>query len=281
MSTVSHNFSSPVITIKPSAGWLGLNLSEVWSRRELLYFLTWREVKVRYKQTLLGAAWALLQPLFTMVIFSLFFGRLAKMPSDGIPYPVFAFTALVPWIFFSNGLTQSSNSLVNNSQLITKIYFPRLLVPTAAVLGGAIDFLLAFGLLLMMILWYGVGIHATIVWIPLFVLLAFISSLGAGLWLAALNVEYRDVRHTVPFLVQMWMFGTPIAYPSSLLHEPWHTLYALNPMVGVVEGFRWAILGSQTRPDNLLLVSSAIAIFTLVTGAYFFRRTEKRFADLI
>ncbi len=281
MSTVSHSFSSPVITIKPSAGWLGLNLAEVWSRRELLYFLTWREVKVRYKQTLLGAAWALLQPLFTMVIFSLFFGRLAKMPSDGIPYPVFAFTALVPWIFFSNGLTQSSNSLVNNSQLITKIYFPRLLVPTAAVLGGAIDFLLAFGLLLLMILWYGVGIHATIVWIPLFLLLAFISSLGAGLWLAALNVEYRDVRHTVPFLVQMWMFATPIAYPSSLLHEPWHTLYALNPMVGVVEGFRWAILGSQTRPDNLLLVSSAIAIFALITGAYFFRRTEKRFADLI
>lgn len=281
MSTVPQSPASPIIVIKPSSGWLGLNLAEVWSRRELLYFLTWREVKVRYKQTLLGAAWALLQPLFTMIIFSLFFGRLAKIPSDGIPYPVFAFTALVPWIFFSNGLTQSANSLINNSQLITKIYFPRLLVPTAAVLGGAIDFLLAFALLLLMILWYGVGIHAGIVWIPLFVLLAFVSSLGAGLWLSALNVEYRDVRHTVPFLVQMWMFATPIAYPSSLLHEPWRTVYALNPMVGVVEGFRWAILGSKTRPDGLLLVSSAIAIAVLITGALFFRRTERRFADLI
>jgi len=281
MPTALESLPSPLITIKPSTGWLGLNLPEIWDRRELLYFLTWREVKVRYKQTLLGAAWALLQPLFTMVIFSLFFGRLAKLPSDGIPYPVFAFTALVPWIFFSNGLTQSANSLINNSQLITKIYFPRLLVPTAAVLGGVIDFLLAFGLLILMILWYGVGIHASIVWIPLFVLLAFVSSLGAGLWLSALNVEYRDIRHTVPFLVQMWMFATPIAYPSSLLHEPWHTLYALNPMVGVVEGFRWAILGTKTRPDSILLVSSAIAILALITGALFFRRTEKRFADLI
>lgn len=281
MPTALESLPSPLIIIKPSTGWLGLNLPEIWDRRELLYFLTWREVKVRYKQTLLGAAWALLQPLFTMVIFSLFFGRLAKLPSDGIPYPVFAFTALVPWIFFSNGLTQSANSLINNSQLITKIYFPRLLVPTAAVLGGVIDFLLAFGLLILMILWYGVGIHASIVWIPLFVLLAFVSSLGAGLWLSALNVEYRDIRHTVPFLVQMWMFATPIAYPSSLLHEPWHTLYALNPMVGVVEGFRWAILGTKTRPDSILLVSSAIAILALITGALFFRRTEKRFADLI
>lgn len=281
MLNSTQGLASTVTLIQPSSGWLGLNLGEVWARRELLYFLTWREVKVRYKQTLLGASWALLQPLFTMVIFSLFFGRLAKMPSDGVPYPVFAFTALVPWIFFSNGLTQSSNSLVNNSQLITKIYFPRLLVPTAAVLGGLIDFVLAFGLLLIMILWYGVGIHPNIVWTPLFVLLALVSSLGAGLWLSALNVEYRDVRHTVPFLVQMWMFATPIAYPSSLLHEPWHTLYALNPMVGVVEGFRWAILGSNTRPDSLLLVSSAISITSLVTGALFFRRTEKRFADLI
>ncbi|MCU1260527.1 MAG: Polysaccharide transporter permease protein [Bryobacterales bacterium] len=281
MLNSTQGLASTVTLIEPSSGWLGLNLGEVWARRELLYFLTWREVKVRYKQTLLGASWALLQPLFTMVIFSLFFGRLAKMPSDGVPYPVFAFTALVPWIFFSNGLTQSSNSLINNSQLITKIYFPRLLVPTAAVLGGLIDFVLAFGLLLLMILWYGVGIHPNIIWTPLFVLLAFVSSLGAGLWLSALNVEYRDVRHTVPFLVQMWMFATPIAYPSSLLHEPWHTLYALNPMVGVVEGFRWAILGSKTRPDSLLLVSSAISITWLVTGALFFRRTEKRFADLI
>ncbi len=273
--------SLSVTRIQASSGWLGINLGDIWQRRELLYFLTWREVKVRYKQTLLGASWALLQPLFTMVIFSLFFGRLAKVPSDGVPYPVFAFIALVPWMFFSNGLTQSANSLVNNSQLITKIYFPRLLVPTAAVMGGVIDFCLAFCLLIVMILWYRLSIQLTVIWIPLFLLLAFVSSLGAGLWLAALNVEYRDVRHTLPFLVQMWMFATPIAYPSSLLHEPWHTVYALNPMVGVVEGFRWAILGAHARPDNLLLVSSVVALFTLVTGALFFRRTERRFADLI
>jgi lipopolysaccharide transport system permease protein len=270
-----------VTVLKPSSGWRGLDLAEIWSRKELLYFLAWREVKVRYKQTLLGASWALLQPLFTMIIFTLFFGRLAKIPSDGIPYPVFAFTALVPWMLFSNGLTLASNSLVNNAQLVTKIYFPRILVPMAAVLGGIVDFLLAFTLLIAMVYWYGIRLHATILWTPLFLALAFVSSLAAGLWLSALNVEYRDIRHVIPFLVQMWMFATPIAYPSSLLREPWHTLYAINPMVGVVEGFRWAILGSSTRPDVSLIVSSVIAIIALVTGAFFFRRTEKRFADLI
>jgi lipopolysaccharide transport system permease protein len=269
------------VILKPSSGWRGLDLGEIWSRKELLYFLAWREVKVRYKQTLLGASWALLQPLFTMIVFTLFFSRLAKVPSDGIPYPVFAFTALVPWMFFSNGLTLASNSLVNNAQLVTKIYFPRILVPMAAVLGGLVDFLLAFVLLIAMGYWYGIGLHATILWTPLFLLLAFVSSLAAGLWLSALNVEYRDIRHVIPFLVQMWMFATPIAYSSSLLREPWHTLYAINPMVGVVEGFRWAILGSSTRPDASLLVSSVIAVIALVTGAFFFRRTEKRFADLI
>jgi lipopolysaccharide transport system permease protein len=282
MKNTDQDGSTAIVTVlKPSSGWRGLGLAEIWSRKELLYFLAWREVKVRYKQTLLGASWALLQPLFTMIIFTLFFGRLAKIPSDGIPYPVFAFTALVPWMFFANGLTLASNSLVNNAQLVTKIYFPRILVPMAAVLGGIVDFLLAFALLIVMVYWYGARLHATILWTPLFLALAFVSSLAAGLWLSALNVEYRDIRHVIPFLVQMWMFATPIAYPSSLLREPWHTLYAINPMVGVVEGFRWAILGSSTRPDVSLLVSSVIAVIALVTGAFFFRRTEKRFADLI
>jgi lipopolysaccharide transport system permease protein len=277
----SRDDSTKVILIKPTSGWLGIDFSEIWDRRELLYFLAWREVKVRYKQTLLGASWAILQPLFTMIIFNLFFGRLAKMPSDGVPYPVFAFTALVPWLFFSNGLSLASNSLVNNAQLVTKIYFPRILVPMAAVLGGIVDFLLAFSLLIVMIYWNGARVHLTILWVPLFLLLAFISSLGAGIWLSALNVEYRDIRHTVPFLVQMWMFATPIAYPSSLLKEPWHTLYAINPMVGVVEGFRWAILGTKTQPGPLLLVSSVVAIIVLLIAVLVFRRTEKRFADLI
>ncbi len=281
MKNTVQEGSSIVTILKPSSGLRGLDLREIWSRRELLFFLAWREIKVRYKQTLLGASWAILQPLFTMIIFTLFFGRLAKMPSDGIPYPVFVFAALVPWMFFSNGLTQASNSLINNAQLVTKIYFPRMLVPMASVLGGIIDFVLAFCLLVGMALWYGAPIHATVVWVPLLLVLAFVASLAAGLWLSALNVEYRDIRHAIPFLVQMWMFATPIAYPSSLLKEPWRTVFAINPMVGVIEGFRWAILGDNTLPTMHLLVSSGIALVGLITGAFFFRRVEKRFADLI
>jgi lipopolysaccharide transport system permease protein len=274
--------SSRIVTVlKPSSGLRGLDLAEIWSRKELLYFLTWREVKVRYKQTLLGASWAILQPLFTMMIFTLFFGRLAKVPSDGVPYPIFAFTGLVPWMFFSNGLTLSSNSLINNAQLVTKIYFPRILVPMAAVLGGAVDFVLAFCLLVGMVYWNGLHVHATVAWTPLLLALAFMSSFAAGLWLSALNVEYRDVRHVVPFLVQMWMFATPIVYPASMLKEPWHTIYAINPMVGVVEGFRWAVLGNKAFPGVPLLVSSVVAFLALIGGAFFFRRTERRFADLI
>lgn len=278
----SQGVVTDVIVIKPSTGWLRINLADLWANRELLYFLAWREVKVRYKQTLLGVAWAILQPLFTMLIFSLFFGRLAKTPSDGIPYPLFVLTALVPWMLFANGLTLSSNSLVNNSQLITKIYFPRLLVPTAAVLSGVVDFLLTFALLLLMFPKYHVSFHVTILYVPLFLVLSVMCSLGVGLWLSALNVEYRDVRHVVPFLVQMWMFATPIAYPSSLLRQPWQRmLYALNPMVGVVDGFRWAVLGTRHRPDAALVVSLVVSAVGLVSGAFFFRRTERRFADLI
>jgi lipopolysaccharide transport system permease protein len=212
------------LRIEPSKGWVPLKLRELWEYRELLYFLVWRDVKVRYKQTALGATWAIIQPFFTMVVFSLFFGRLAKIPSDGIPYPIFAFAALVPWTFFANGLSQSSNSLVGSGALITKVYFPRLIIPLASVFSGIVDFLIAFAVLIAMMLYYGMLPTLNILWLPRFVLLAFVTSLGVGLWLSALNVEYRDVRYIVPFVTQFWLLATPIAYPSSLLHEPWRTI---------------------------------------------------------
>lgn len=271
----------PIVRIEPSKGWLSLDLSGLWAHRELLYFLIWREIKVRYKQTALGAVWALLQPLLTMLVFTLFFGRLAKIPSDGIPYPIFAFCALVPWTFFANGLTLSSNSLVNSANLITKVYFPRLAIPVAAVLSGLVDFAIAFIFLLLMMIFYQVRLTAKISFIPLFVLLAVVTALGVGFWLSAINVKYRDVRHTIPFLTQFWMFATPIVYPSSLLREPWRTLYGINPMVGVVEGFRWSLLGSSTAPGLLLVISSTSALILLISGAYYFRRMERGFADLV
>jgi lipopolysaccharide transport system permease protein len=273
--------SLPAIVIEPSQGWAGLKLRELWEYRELIYFLVWREIKIRYKQTVIGAAWAVIQPLFTMLVFSLFFGRLAKIPSDGIPYPVFSLAGLVPWTFFANGLTQSSNSLVGNANLVSKVYFPRLCVPIAGVLSGMLDFAIAMGMLLILALGFGFVPGANIVWLPAFVLLAIVTSLGAGLWLAALNVEYRDVRYIVPFLTQFWMFATPLAYPSSLLSEPWRTLYALNPMVGVVEGFRWGILGASNAPGPMVAVSSAAALALLLSGALYFRRMERTFADVI
>lgn len=271
----------PTLRIAPSKGWVSLKLRELWEYRELLYFLVWRDIKVRYKQTALGATWAIIQPVFTMLVFSLFFGRLGKIPSDGIPYPIFAFAALVPWTFFANGLGQSSNSLVGNANLITKIYFPRLIVPLASVFSGIVDFLIAFIVLLGMMFYYGLAPRLNVLWLPLFVLLALVTSLGVGLWLSALNVEYRDVRHLVPFITQFWLFATPIAYPSSLLPEPWRTIYGLNPMVGVVEGFRWALLGTNTAPGPIIAVSSAVALVILVTGAFYFRRMERTFADIV
>jgi lipopolysaccharide transport system permease protein len=273
--------SLPVTRIRPRRGWTDLGLSELWEYRELLYFLTWRDVKVRYKQTVLGAAWAIIQPFFTMVVFSLFFGRLAKVPSDGVPYPLFAFAALVPWTFFANALTQSSNSLVQSSNLITKVYFPRLAVPIASVMGGVVDFVLAFAVLLLMMLYFGLVPTAHVLWLPLLLLLALVTSLAVGLWLSALNVQYRDVRYVVPFLTQFWLFCTPIAYPSSLLDEPWRTVYALNPMVGVVEGFRWALLGTDTAPGPMVFASSFVAVILFVTGAIYFRRMERNFADVV
>jgi lipopolysaccharide transport system permease protein len=271
----------PVTIIKPSKGWVSLGLRELWEYRELLFFLTWRDVKVRYRQTVLGAAWAVIQPFFTMVIFSLFFGRLARVPSDDVPYPIFSYAALVPWTFFASGLSQASNSLVGSANLIRKVYFPRLVVPVSAIMSGVVDFVLAFVILLGMILFYGVVPTMAVVWLPLFLLLALVTSLGAGLWLTAMNVQFRDVRYAVPFLVQAWMFATPIAYPSSLLDEPWRTLYGINPMAGVVEGFRWALLGTGTAPGPIVIVSALVAVGLLVSGAFYFRRMEKTFADVV
>lgn len=270
-----------VLRLEPSLGWVSLRLHELWEYRELLYFLTWRDIKVRYKQTVLGAAWAIIQPFFTMVIFSLFFGKLAKIPSDGIPYPIFAYAALVPWIFFANGLTQSSNSLVGSANLIKKVYFPRLVIPISSVVSGAVDFVLAFTVLLGMMLFYGIFPTFNIIWLPFLLVLAFVTSLGVGLWFSAMNVQFRDVRYTIPFLTQVWLFATPIAYPSSLLSEPWRTVYGLNPMVGVVEGFRWALLGTDTAPGPVIVVSSLAALFILIGGAFYFRRMEKTFADVV
>ncbi|PWT80836.1 MAG: phosphate ABC transporter permease [Acidobacteria bacterium] len=279
--SVSPQDQSQLFRIEPSNGWVPLKLKELWNYRELLYFLIWRDVKVRYKQTVLGAAWAIIQPLFTMVVFSLFFGRLAKIPSDGVPYPIFSYAALVPWTFFANGLTQSSNSLVGSANLITKVYFPRLTIPIATVLSGLVDFLLAFIVLLGMMLFYGVFPKFNIIWLPAFLLLSLVTSLAVGTWLSAMNVQFRDVRFVVPFIVQFWMLATPIAYPSSLLSEPWRTLYGLNPMVGVVEGFRWAMLGTNNAPTTSTLISSAVAILLLITGGFYFKRMEKSFADVV
>jgi lipopolysaccharide transport system permease protein len=272
---------SHVIVVKPSKGWISLKLKELWEYRELLYFMAWRDIKVRYKQTVLGAAWAIIQPFFTMVVFSIFFGKLAKVPSDGIPYPIFAYAALVPWTFFANGLNQSSNSLVGSANLIKKVYFPRLVVPISSVISGVFDFILAFMVLLGMMLYYGIFPTLKIVWLPFLLLLTLITSLGVGLWLSALNVHFRDVRYTVPFLTQFWLFATPIAYPSSLLSEPWRTLYGINPMVGVVEGFRWALLGTDTAPGPIIIVSTVVALLLFVGGAFWFRKMEKTFADVV
>ena len=267
--------------IEASSGWVSLGLRELWDYRELIYFFIWRDIKVRYKQTILGGAWAILQPLLTMVLFSLFFGRLAKVPSDSVPYPIFTFTALVPWTFFANGVTQSSTSLVTGSNLVKKVYFPRLAFPISKVLAGVVDFVLAFAMLIVLMPYYGIKPTSHVVWLPFFLLMALTTSLGVSMWLSAMHVQFRDVQYAVPFMVQAWMFATPIAYPSSLLHEPWRTIYGINPMVGVVEGFRWALLGTKTAPGPIVLVSFLASIILLVSGTFYFRRLEKTFADVV
>lgn len=271
----------PVIHIEAARAWPSLKLHELWSYRELIYFLVWRDIKVRYKQTVLGAGWAMVQPLFTMLLFSLFFGRLARVPSDGIPYPLFSFCALVPWSYFATAMTQGSNSLVSNSNLIKKVYFPRLAVPLAKVLSALMDFFLAFILLMGMTFYYHLHPTLRMLWIPFFLLLAMSTALGAAFWFSALNVRIRDVEQTLPFLIQIWLFATPIAYPSSLLSQPWRSIYGINPMVGVVEGFRWALVGARTAPGPMLLVSSLVSVAMLVSGAFWFRRLEKTFADVL
>lgn len=279
---VEHSLDSlPELVIRPSRGWSPLNLADLWRYRELVFFLTWRDISVRYKQTALGAAWAVIQPFFTMIVFSVFFGSLAKVPSDGLPYPVFAFCALLPWQLFAYSLAESGNSLVANQNLITKVYFPRVVIPLSATLGGLLDFVIAFVVLLGMMVYYGIRPTAAVWALPLFVLLALVTALGAGLWLSALNVEYRDVRYTIPFLTQFWMFLTPIAYPSSIVPETWRTLYGINPMVGVVEGFRWALLGSGSAPGPMLGVSALASLALLVSGVFYFRRMERTFADKV
>jgi lipopolysaccharide transport system permease protein len=273
--------SRAVTYVRPVRGWTSLQLKELWRYRELLYFFVWRDVKVRYRQTALGAGWAILQPLFTMVLFTVVFGRLAKIPSEGLPYPVFSYAGLVPWTLFANGLSHASNSLVGNPTLITKVYFPRLALPVAKVLAGLVDFALAFVMLLALMTYYHVTPTANTVWLPIFIILTMITALGLGLWLAAINVQYHDVQYVVPFLIQMWLFATPIAYPASLLPDAWQKVAAINPMYGVVASFRWALLGTEGAPASMILVSSLVSVLLLVSGAYYFRRVEKDFADLV
>ena len=270
----------PVVRLEPSGRHVALALAAVWEYRELLYFLVWRDVKLRYKQTALGAAWAIIQPTCTMLIFSVVFGRLARLPSDGVPYPLFCYAALVPWTFFSSGMLQAANSLVTNTSLLKKVYFPRLVIPIAAIVAMTVDFLCAFAVLLALMAYYRVAPPLAAVALPGFALLAFATALGAGLWLSALNVKFRDVKYVVPFLLQVWMFATPIAYPSSLVTGPWKAVYALNPMVGVVDGVRWALLGTATAPDRSLVASTVMALVLLISGAYYFRQTERTFADI-
>ena len=271
----------PVTVIRPSKGWCKLDLRELWEYRELLYFFIWRDIKVRYKQTAIGAAWAVIQPFFTMVVFSLFFGKLAKIPSGGIPYPIFYYSALVPWMYFAGALQNATNTVVEHQRVITKVYFPRVILPIAASLSGLLDFGIAFVVLLGMMLFYGIVPTLAIFTLPLFTLLATLTALGVGLWLSALNALYRDVRYAVPFLVQFWLFASPVAYPSSLVPEHWRAVYGLNPMAGVIEGFRWALLGSGQAPGIMLTVSTGAVLLILAGGLFYFRHIEATVADIV
>jgi lipopolysaccharide transport system permease protein len=283
--SVAAALDLPIQIIAPARGWVPIRLRELWEYRELLYFLIWREVKIRYKQAALGIGWAVLQPFLTMVIFSIVFGRFAGLPSDGLPYPVFAFCALLPWQLFTFALTESSNSVVANQRLITKVYFPRVIMPIAAVGVGLLDFAISFIVLLCLIGFYGAYYGLTLGWyvwtVPFWALLAVMTALGVGFWLSALNVKYRDIRYTVPFLAQLWFFATPVVYPTSIVPPEWRPLFALNPMVGVVDGFRWALLGKTTAPDATVVISIGAVCAILLAGLFYFRRMERTFADVI
>jgi lipopolysaccharide transport system permease protein len=271
----------PVIRIEPSKGWVSLKLNELWEYRELLYFLTWRDIKVRYKQSILGVGWAILQPLLTTLIFTFVFGRFAGVPSNGIPYPLFAFAALLPWQYFASAVGRSGVSLVNSANLISKVYFPRLIVPLSAALAPVVDFAVTLVILIVMMFYYGVAPTWNIVFVPLFLLLSFATAMAVSLWLSALNVRYRDVGYIIPFMVQIWMFISPVAYPSSLVPEKWRLLYGLNPMAGVIEGFRWALFGTSEAPDVVGMISSVVVIVILFGGLLYFQKTEQTFADIV
>jgi lipopolysaccharide transport system permease protein len=280
-SILKSSTEFPVIILKPSGGWASVKLRELWEYRELLYFLTWRDVKVRYTQALLGVGWALIQPLMTMVIFSVIFGHLAKLPSEGVPYPIFSLAALLPWQLFSGALTRAGTSLIGNAHLLTKVYFPRLIIPLSAIAAGLVDFGISFVVLLGLIFYYAIVPTWTILWLPLLVVFVLLTALGVGLWLSALNVQYRDVQHMIPFLVQVWMFASPVAYSAQLIPKGiWRVLYGLNPMAGVIQGFRWALLNGDP-PGELMLLSVVIVMILLVTGLFFFKRMERTFADIV
>lgn len=271
----------PLIRIRPSRRWVALNLRVLWAYRELLYFLTWRDIKVRYKQTLLGASWAIIQPLSTMLLFTLFFGKLAKIPSDGIPYPIFAYAGLLPWTFFSNAVTNSGNSLVGSSNLITKVYFPRMIIPGAAVGAGLVDFAIAFVVLGGLMIYYGVALTWSLLALPLLIALTALLALGVGLWMSALNVKFRDIRYALPFLIQLWMFASPIIYPASLMPQKWRWVLWINPLTGIIEGFRASLLGRTPFNWTSITISVAITLGVLVSSAYEFRRMERTFADIV
>jgi lipopolysaccharide transport system permease protein len=281
MATVEQACEYPVVHIAARRGWLALDLAELWAYRELLYFFVWRDIKVRYKQTVIGAAWAVLQPVMTMLVFSLFFGKLAKIPSQGLPYPIFYYCALLPWMYFATAMQGATNIVVDQQRVITKIYFPRVVLPIASVLSGLVDFAISFAVLLAMMAYYRILPTGAVIWLPVFTLLAVLTALGVGLWLSALNALYRDVRYVMPFLVQFWMFASPVAYPSSLVPERWRWLYGLNPMAGVIEGFRWALTG-HGQPPGILLAASAAAVALLVfSGLVYYHAMEGTIADVV
>jgi lipopolysaccharide transport system permease protein len=276
-----HKEATPVIYLKPSKGWLSIDFNELWRYRELIYFLTWRDIKVRYKQAVLGIAWALLQPVLTVLIFTVVFGVLLQTPSQGLPYPLFAISALLPWQLFANALQRSSISLVGNANLITKIYFPRLAIPLSSVMAALVDFGVSFIVLIGMMVYYRYLPGWNLLWLPVIILFALLTALAVGLWLSAINVQYRDVQHMVPFIVQVWMYASPIVYPIEIIPAGiWRTLYGLNPMVGVIQSYRWALLGGD-QPDATMLISIVVVIVLLVSGVYYFRRMEKTFADIV
>jgi len=272
--------SLPTITIRPLRGWVPINFREVWAYRQLLYFLVWRNVKIRYKQTIMGAAWAVIRPVLMMVVFTLVFGNLLEVPSEGIPYALFSYAALLPWTLFAEAITRSSSSLVEDAKLVQKVYFPRLVMPLSASLSPVIDFAIAFVIFIGMMFYFDFPLTVRMLWLPGFLLLTMITALGVGLWLSAINVQYRDVRYALPFLVQLWLFVSPVVYSSTILPEPLQVIYGLNPMAGVIEGFRWALLGTEP-PGSLIAVSAIIVVVLLISGAFYFRRMEKSFADLV